>query len=230
LKRRNGLPKRSKRQLKSERGVVNERNVCSQERDKGRVDTARQRQQALFEERAHTAALNRRLAVGRGRDGEAQIVPLGLRDAPAGAARPTAVIMEAAERAIVEPGVEPIANTNRIVPAVGGEARDSRKRVTFADAVAAHVDPVAAVCRPACGVDVGPLEVQHSEPVVVHAARSLAPRRNASASSFDRARRTIGSTSLFSNTHWALTLVNNGGQQHAEHTSVAKLFHCFLSW
>jgi hypothetical protein len=31
------------------------------------------------------------------------------------------------------------------VPAVGGEARDKRKRVTFADAVAAHVEPVAAV-------------------------------------------------------------------------------------
>jgi hypothetical protein len=29
-----------------------------------------------------------------------------------------------------------------------------------------------------------------------------------------------------------LTLVNNGDQQHAEHTStsLAKLFHCFLSW
>ena len=42
-------------------------------------------------------------------------------------------------------GVELIANTNRIVPAVGGEARDKRKRVTFANAVAAHVEPVAAV-------------------------------------------------------------------------------------
>jgi hypothetical protein len=31
------------------------------ERDKGRVDATRQRQQALFQERAHTAALNRRL-------------------------------------------------------------------------------------------------------------------------------------------------------------------------
>jgi hypothetical protein len=28
----------------------------------------------------------------------------------------------------------------------------------------------------------------------------------------------------------ALTLVNNGDQQHADHTSLAKLFHCFLSW
>jgi hypothetical protein len=46
-------------------------------------------------------------------------------------------------------GVEPIANTNRIVPAVGGEARDKRTRVTFADAVAAHVEPVAVDCRPA---------------------------------------------------------------------------------
>jgi hypothetical protein len=35
------------------------------------------------------------------------------------------------------------------------------------------------------------------------AARSLAPQRNASASTvFEHARRTIGSTSLFSNTHW----------------------------
>ena len=49
------------------------------ERDKGRADAARQRQQALFEERAHTAALNRRLAPGRGRHGEAPLVPLGLR-------------------------------------------------------------------------------------------------------------------------------------------------------
>jgi hypothetical protein len=55
--------------------------------------------------------------------------------------------VEAAERA----GVEQIANTNRIVPAVVGEACD--KRVTFADAVAAHFDPVTVVCRPACGVD-----------------------------------------------------------------------------
>jgi hypothetical protein len=39
--------------------------------------------------------------------------------------------VEAAERAVVESGVEPIANTNRIVPAVVGEARDKRKRVTL---------------------------------------------------------------------------------------------------
>jgi hypothetical protein len=64
------LPKRSTRQSKSERGVVNERNVCSQERDKGRVDVARQRQQALFEERAHY----------RPQNGEAQLAPLGLPD------------------------------------------------------------------------------------------------------------------------------------------------------
>jgi hypothetical protein len=38
------LPKRSTKQSNSEHGVVNERNVCSQERDKGRVDVARQRQ------------------------------------------------------------------------------------------------------------------------------------------------------------------------------------------
>jgi hypothetical protein len=53
LKRRSGLPKRSTRKSKSEPGVVNERNVCSQERDKGRVDAARHLQQVLFEERAH---------------------------------------------------------------------------------------------------------------------------------------------------------------------------------
>jgi hypothetical protein len=41
--------------------------------------------------------------------------------------------VEAAERVVVEPGVEPIANTNRIVQAVVGEARDKRQRVTFAD-------------------------------------------------------------------------------------------------
>jgi hypothetical protein len=51
------------------------------ERDKGRVDAARQRQQALFEERAHTAAFNRRLAASHARDGEAQLAPFGLRDA-----------------------------------------------------------------------------------------------------------------------------------------------------
>jgi hypothetical protein len=39
--------------------------------------------------------------------------------------------VEAAERAVVEPGIEPIANINRIVPAVVGEARDKRKRVTL---------------------------------------------------------------------------------------------------
>ena len=48
-----------------------------------------------------------------------------LRDAPRA--------VEAAERAVDEPGVEPIANTNRIVTAVVGEARDKRKRVTFAE-------------------------------------------------------------------------------------------------
>ncbi len=51
------------------------------ERDKGRVDATRQRQQALFEERAHTAALNRRLAGSRTRVGEAQLAPFDLRDA-----------------------------------------------------------------------------------------------------------------------------------------------------
>jgi hypothetical protein len=58
LTRRRGLPKRSTRQSKSERGVVNKRNVCAAS-DKRRVDAARHRQQTLFEARAHTAALNR---------------------------------------------------------------------------------------------------------------------------------------------------------------------------
>jgi hypothetical protein len=74
LKRRSGLPKRSTRQSESEHGVVNERNVSSQERDKGRVDVARHLQQVLFEERAHCRPQS-------ARDGEAQLAPLGLRDA-----------------------------------------------------------------------------------------------------------------------------------------------------
>jgi hypothetical protein len=99
------------------------------ERDKGRVDATRQRHQALFEERAHTAAL-RRLAADRARDGKAQLAPLGLRDArqrgrrgPLQKLRDAPRVVEAAECAVVEPGVESIANINCIVPAVGGEAR-----------------------------------------------------------------------------------------------------------
>ena len=42
-------------------------------------------------------------------------------------------------------GVEPIANTNRIVPAVVGEARDKRKRVTLPNAVDTHFEAVAVV-------------------------------------------------------------------------------------
>jgi hypothetical protein len=86
-------------------------------------------------ERAHTAALNRRLAAGRTRDGKAQLVPLGLRDArqrgrrgPLQKLRGAPRAVEAADRAVVEPGVEQIANINRIVPAVVGEARDKDKR------------------------------------------------------------------------------------------------------
>jgi hypothetical protein len=103
--------------------------------------------------------------------------------------------VEAAKRAIVEPGVEPIANTNRIVPAVVGEARDKRKRVTFADAVAAHVEPVAVVVAQ-LGVDVMPLAVQHSEPVVQQHGRlrlGVMPAHrqssNAHAAQSDRRRR-----------------------------------------
>ncbi len=72
---------------------MNERNVCSQERDKDRVDATRQWQQALFEERAHSVALNRRLAASRTR-GTTHCQKL--RDAPRA--------VEAAERAVVEAG------------------------------------------------------------------------------------------------------------------------------
>ena len=138
--------------VEGERGVVNERNVCSQERDKGRVEAARQRQQALFEERAHTTA------------SIADSLPAALETARRSSRRSACVTRTSGDgvahcRNCVtrrEPwklpsalssntGVKPIANTNRIVPAVGGEARDKRKRVTFADAVAVHVEPVAAV-------------------------------------------------------------------------------------
>jgi hypothetical protein len=117
LKRRSGLPKRSTRQSKSEHGVVNERNVCSQERDKGLFDVARQRQQALFGERAHTAALNRRLAANRARDGEAQLAH------------------------------------HPFVPAVVGEARDKRRRVTLTWSPLTSNQPLPVVAQ--LGVDVG---------------------------------------------------------------------------
>jgi hypothetical protein len=71
LKRRSGLPKRSTRQSKSERGVVN-------------VDATRQRHQALFEERAHTAALNRVEAARRSSRRSACVTRAS------GATRPTA--------------------------------------------------------------------------------------------------------------------------------------------
>jgi hypothetical protein len=111
-------------------------------------------------------------------------------------------------------GVEPIAN-NRIVPAVVCKARDKRKRVTFADAVAAHVEPVAAGCRPAWSRRrVARSPAQRTGRT---SARSLAPRRKASVSTASAAHAAqSGSTSSFS--------VNNGEQQLAEHTSLAKLF------
>ncbi len=114
LKRRSGLPKRSTRQSKSERSVVSERKVCSQERDKGRVDAARQRQQTLFEERAHTAALNRRLAPGRGRDGEAQLTPFGLRDARQRGRRGPLQKLRDAPRAVEAAGFPSALSSSRV--------------------------------------------------------------------------------------------------------------------
>jgi hypothetical protein len=238
LKRRSGLPKRSTRQSKSERGVVNERNVCSQSATKA-ASTQLASGSRRCSKSAHAlppsmadslpAALetarrsSRRSAYvtrARGRRGPLQ----KLRDAPRA--------VEAAERAIVEPGVEPIANTNRIVPAVGGEARDKRKRVTFAHGGRRSRRSSRCRCRPALSrrrAARGPAQRTRRT-----TAWWLAPRRNASASTVSTARRTIGSTSSFSNTHQqyasALKLVNNHEQQHAEHTSLANSFHCFLSW
>jgi hypothetical protein len=129
--------------------------------------------------------------------------------------------VEADERAVVESGVEPIANTNRIVPAVVGEARDKRKRVTLPTRRRSRRT---SRCRlsPSFGVDVGSLAVQHSEPVVQQhdrlrlgvtpAHRQLRPRT-------PHNRIDIVVQQYAS----ALTLVNNGDQQHAEHTSLAKL-------
>jgi hypothetical protein len=82
-----------------------------------------------------------------------------------------------------KPGVEPIANTNRIVPAVVGEARDKRKRVrlpTRSPFTSIQSLPLSLSLESTAGS----LAVQHSEPVV--AARSLAPRRHSSADSTKR--------------------------------------------
>jgi hypothetical protein len=127
----------------------------------------------------------------------------------------------------IERAARPTADTacrsqtsNRIVPAVVGEAR-ARQAVArdVADAIAAHVTsqslPFAAQLR----VDVGPLTVQHSEPVAQQPGR-LALRRNASASTASNERRTIGSTPSSSNSiRIARTLVNNGGQ-HQRRTHI----------
>jgi hypothetical protein len=93
-------------------------------------------------------------------------------------------------------GVESIANTNRIVPAVGGEARDKRKRVTFADAVAAHVDPVAVVCHPAWSRRSGCLQSSTANPSSNSStvACASAPRQSSNAHAAQS-----GSTSSFSN-------------------------------
>jgi hypothetical protein len=117
---------------------VNERNVSSQEHATKAASTPLASGSKRCSKSAHTAALNRRLTASRTRDGETQLAPLGLRDArqrgrrgPLQKLRDAPRAVEAAERAVVEAGVEPIANTNRIVPAVVGEARDKRKRVTL---------------------------------------------------------------------------------------------------
>jgi hypothetical protein len=188
-------------------------------------------QQALFEGRAHTAALNRRLAASRARDGKAQLAPLGLRDArqrgrrgPLQKLRDAPRAVEAAERAVVEPGVESIANINRIVPAVVGEARDKRKRETFADAVADSHRSSRCRLPPSLESTVLPLAVQHSEPVVVQrtvaCASAKRQRIDRPRTPHNRDRRRCSAIRI------ALTLVNNGDQQHAEQTSLAKL-HCF---
>ncbi len=88
--------------VESERGVVNERNVCSQERDKGRVDATRQRQQALFEERAHTAALDRLEMARRSSCHSACKTRTGRHD-PLQKLQDAPRAVEAAERAFVEP-------------------------------------------------------------------------------------------------------------------------------
>jgi hypothetical protein len=179
LKWRSGLPKRSTRQSKAS-GVVNDRNVCSQERDKDRVDATRQRQQALFEERAHTATLNRSLVASRTLETARRSShrsacvtrPAGHGTAPC---RNCVTCCEPwLPSALSSSRVSNRCNTNRIVPEVGGEARDKRKRVTL-PTVAAHANPVAAGCRPAWSR--GPAQRTRRT-----ASRSFAPRRNASAS------------------------------------------------
>jgi hypothetical protein len=78
------------------------------------------------------------------------------------------------------------------------------------------------------GVDVGSLAVQRSEPVKQQHGRLHLGVRPAHrqfqlhAAQSDRRR--------CSAMRIALTLVNNGDQQQADHTSLANLFHCFLSW
>jgi hypothetical protein len=78
-------------------------------------------------------------------------------------------------------------------------------------------------------VDVGSLAVQHSEPVVVQQHGRLrlgvtpAHRQLRQRTPHNRDRRRRSAMRI------ALTLINNGCQQHAEQTSFAKLFHCFLS-
>jgi hypothetical protein len=79
------------------------------------------------------------------------------------------------------------------------------------------------------GVDVGSLAVQRSEPVKQQHGRLRLDVTPAHRQSFDRCaaqsdRRRRSAIRI------ALTLVNNGDQQQADHTSLAKLFHRFLSW
>jgi hypothetical protein len=70
------------------------------------------------------------------------------------------------------------------------------------------------------GVDVGPLDREPHRT----AALSLAPRRNANALTASTAHAAQSHRRRRSAIRIALTLVNNGDKQHAEHTSLAKLF------
>jgi hypothetical protein len=67
---KSGLSKRSTRQSKSECGLVNDRNVCSQERDKGRRHRSPAAAGTVRRARAHC----------RPQNGEAQLALLGLHD------------------------------------------------------------------------------------------------------------------------------------------------------
>jgi hypothetical protein len=111
-----------------------------------------------------------------------------------------------------KPGVEPIANTNRIVTAVGGEARDKRKRETL---------PTLPTRSPLTSIQ--SLSLSPS----FESTSGLSRSSTANPSSYSSGLRL---RTPHNRGRIALALVNNGDQQHANHTSLAKLFHCFLSW